>query len=140
MYPITYSHAFNYRLLAHVGPARTFPAIEIILQRGDKKWSGLAIIDTGSMYSLFSYNVGTALGLNVPAGQPQRLETLGGLMTAYRHKVELEIAHGWSLGDMEVLFAETNISRNLLGRSDFLIRVQLGLDEQRGMIYLGRSE
>jgi hypothetical protein len=52
--------------------------------------------------------------------------------------VELEIANGWSLGQVEVLFAERDIPRNLLGRSDFLVRVQLGLWEQARVIYLGR--
>jgi hypothetical protein len=147
MHQQSYSYLFRYRPLTHVGSDKKThltedqPVLEIILRRGDSEYAALALIDTGATFSLFSHGIGEVLGLNVSAGRLQRLTTLEGLLLrAYAHTVELEIAYGWSLGEMEILFAERDIPRNLLGRSDFLDRVSLGLEQRKGLIHLEKAK
>jgi len=142
MYQVIYSHQFNYRPLPYIGlqgqPCLTsdLPALEVILRHGASEYADVALIDTGATFSLFSLQVAEVLGLSIIEGRREQLTTLGGSFTAYAHAVELDIADGWSLGQVEVLFAERDIPRNLLGRTDFLVRVQLGLWERAGIIYL----
>src|SRR5262249_19749025 len=107
MYSLTYSHSFSYRPLPSTGLTQDLPALEIILRQGAQECSAIAVIDTGATFSLFSYEIGEALGLTVNNGRRQPLSTLGGPLVAYSHTVELEIVDGWSLGKMEVLFGET---------------------------------
>jgi len=145
MYPITYSHSFQYRPLMYLGLdgqvcfTSDLPALEVILRRNGVEYPCLALIDTGATFSLFSRQIGEVLGLSLPDGRREQLATLGGASTAYAHTVELEIANGWSLRPIEVLFCEEDIQRNLLGRSDFLLHVQLGLWEYTGTIYLKKA-
>lgn len=96
----------------------------------------MALVDTGAEFSLFSADLAEALGLSLLDGPARSLKSLGGELTGYAHHVEIEIAYGWSLGSLEVLFAERNIPRNLIGRSDFLQHVILGVSEHTETIYL----
>jgi hypothetical protein len=141
MQKVTYSHQFNYRpppCLGQNGQSWTsgLPALEVVLRHGESEYADMALIDTGAIFSVFSLQVAEVPGITMTEGRQERIATLVGAFTAYSHTVELAIANRWSLGQVEVLFAEMDIPRNVLGRSDFLIRVQLGLWEQAGIIYL----
>ena len=130
MYSVEYQHLFAYRPLFYESDGKPRlteprPAIFVTLQNESRKVKTIALIDSGSTYSLFDYQLGTSLGVEVRSGRPQRLSSLGGLILGYAHQIELEIVEGWSL-TAEVLFSDDAIPRNLLGHYGFLEHVAVG--------------
>ena len=135
---IEYSHTFHYRLLP--GPAtRYVPALELILRRDEIECPVFALVDTGAEHSLFSGELAETLGLSLQSGPRKDLMSLGGPLAAYAHRIEIDIAYGWSLGATEVLFSDRNIPHNLIGRFDILFQLVLGLSERTGLIYLSNA-
>jgi hypothetical protein len=140
MYTVEYQYRFAYRPLFYEIDGRPTlteprPAISVTLHHGLFKLQAIALIDSGSTYSLFDYQIGKELGIDVRAGRLQRLSSLGGLVLGYAHLVELEVAEGWRFAT-EVLFSDDAIPRNLLGHHGFIEHVAVGLQGKTGQIYL----
>lgn len=111
------------------------PVIPVTLHHGLLKLQTIALIDSGSTYSLFDYQIGKELGIDVRAGRLQRLSSLGGLVLGYAHRLELEIAEDWRFAT-EVLISDEAIPRNLLDHHGFIEHVAVGLQGKTGQIYL----
>lgn len=109
--------------------------IPVLLSVGDVSVDCFAKIDTGASYCLFQREYGEGLGLNIESGEPKRLETLTGVLSAFGHEVTLqtfEIAF-----DTTVYFAaDYELPRNLLGRNGWLQQMRLGLVDYDGELYL----
>jgi len=67
------------------------PVIEVALTYKGITVSDLALIDSGSTYSLFSRDVADQLGIEVLNGDMRKLTTLGGPLIAYSHTIGIEV-------------------------------------------------
>ncbi len=96
-------------------------------------------LDTGSTNCIFERHVGESLGFDIESGEQVRIGTATGSFITYRHWVTLTILD-YSF-DVGVCFAEDPyLNRNVLGRFGFLDRVQLGLVDNEGKLYLRRND
>jgi hypothetical protein len=143
MYTVEYQYQFAYRPLFYESNGKPMlteprPAIFVALQNGTKNLQTIALIDSGSTYSLFDYQAGVELGIDVRSGRPQRLSSLGGVVLGYAHRIEIEIVEGWRF-TTEVLFSDQPVSRNLLGHHGFLEHVAVGLHGKISRIYLRKE-
>jgi len=140
MYTVEYQYRLAYRpLFYEINGKPTLteprPAIPVTLHHGLLKLQIIALIDSGSTYSLFDYQIGKELGIEVQAGRLQRLSSLGGVVLGYAHRIELKVADDWRFAT-EVLFSDDAIPRNLLGHYGFIEHAAVGLLGKTGQIYL----
>jgi hypothetical protein len=137
---LDFEYQFNYRpFVLETGSQKTLtpslPVVEIALAYNDLTRTALALIDSGSTFSLFSRELADVLGIEVLQGRAQKLSTLGGPLLAYGHEIGIEITPNLHY-KTEVLFSEYPIPRNLLGHSGFLDHVAVALRSKYGLIYL----
>jgi len=96
-----------------------------------------AKLDTGSTNCTFERQYGERLGLDIESGERIRIGTPTGSFIAYRHSVTMNVLD-YAL-DVGVCFAEdASISRNVLGRLGLLDRVNIGLVDYEGKLYLSK--
>lgn len=137
---LEFEYQFNYRpFVLETASQKTltppFPVIEIALAHNDLTRTALALIDSGSTFSLFSRELADVLGIEVLQGRVQKLSTLGGPLLAYGHEIDLEITPNLHY-KTEVLLTEYPVPRNLLGHNGFLDHVAVALRSKYGLIYL----
>ena len=99
----------------------------------------LAKLDTGSTFCVFSKSYATLLGLDLHSGIAQRIRTATGAFQAFGHELTV------SVFDLEwqatVYFAESDtLKLNVVGRTGFLDRLQIALDDYDQRLYIGPYE
>ncbi|MGH9766384.1 MAG: aspartyl protease family protein [Blastocatellia bacterium] len=133
------SHQLNFQLLHEYDVGRPGIPVPVTLQMGGAGVMADAYVDSGSVRCFFSRVVGERLGLSIEDGQPETFSTAGGPVKGYGHFVTLE-----SLGfrfDVMVFFAANHgFKRNLLGRIGWLDRLQIGLVDYEGKLFLGEYQ
>ncbi len=96
-----------------------------------------AKLDTGASECVVSRRYGVQLGLDIEKGLPLPIMTVTGRFVAYRHRVTLYVLEYQF--DVGVCFAaDEAFDRNVLGRHGFLDRVNVGIVDYEGKLYLGR--
>ena len=98
-----------------------------------------AKLDTGSTFCLFERLIGDDLGFEIEKGMSESIGTPMGAFTAFGHFVTLAV----NVLEFEVMvyFArDYAFNRNVLGRTGFLDRVLIGLNDYAGRLYLGRVD
>jgi len=96
-----------------------------------------AKLDTGSTYCIFQRELGEELGFDIERGHLEIIGTPIGTFRAYGHPVTLSVLEF----DFEItayFAADPSFNRNVLGRHGFLDRVQLGLVDYEGQMYLSQ--
>jgi len=97
-----------------------------------------AKIDTGATYCIFQRLYGEHLGLDIESGHQQLIGTATGSFAAFGHTVGLSVL-GFEF-DAVVFFAGSDsFKRDVLGRHGWLNRVQLGIVDYYGKLYLGHA-
>jgi len=140
MSQLNFNTQFNYRPLlsgtnAHKTLTMPLPVIEVVISHSDLATTRLALIDSGSTFSLFSREVADELEIDVLKGRAEKLMSLGGPLLAYHHDVNIEITPDFRY-HAEILFAEYSIPRNLFGHIGFFNHLTVGLRSRFGLIYL----
>jgi len=135
-----FEYQFNYRPLFLETGSQKFltpllPVIEVTLSHEEVMTTDLALIDSGSTFSIFTREIADELGIEVIQGRVQRLTTLGGSLLAYGHEIKIEITPTLRY-KTEVLFTEYPIPRNLLGHNGFFDHAAIALRSKFGLIYL----
>ncbi len=64
----------------------------VVLSRAGLRATAEAVVDSGGSVCLFSREIGVSLGLDVEAGIPKRLDSLGGPIDSFGHEVTIETA------------------------------------------------
>jgi hypothetical protein len=105
------------------------------ISNGGRIATFMAKVDTGAQYCLFKREHGEQLGLNLEAGVPITLDSLGGQLEAFGHEVTIQTF------DMTfrslVYFAEhPALRRNILGRVGWLRNIKIGVIDYDEMIYI----
>lgn len=98
-----------------------------------------AKIDTGATYCVFERRHGESLGLDIERGIRQGLSTATGSFITYGHSVTLRVA-SFECYSTVYFAADENFTRNVLGRYGWLDRVQIGIVDYEGKLYLSRYE
>lgn len=94
-----------------------------------------ALVDSGASVSLFDGSIGRGLGLAIRNGKRIRPAGIGGVISAYVHRVALKIGEGEFEGD--VAFTDKrNLPVNLLGRATVFERFLVTFDERKGRTIL----
>ena len=115
-------------------PAITVPIT--ILSDIDNYVDFSANLDTGSTYCIFQKKYADWLGLPLTSGIEERIATATGSFYCYGHELTL------SVFDLEwqavVYFAEMEaFGLNVVGRTGFLDRLQIGIVDYEQLLYLG---
>ena len=114
-------------------------SLNITLGLFDTSVALTAKLDTGSTNCIFERRIGESLGFEIESGERIRIGTPTGSFTTYRHWVTLTILD-YSF-DVGVCFAEDPfLNRNVLGRQGFLDRMQIGLVDHEGKLFLRRND
>jgi hypothetical protein len=111
----------------------------VVLSRAGLRATAEAVVDSGGSVCLFSREIGASLGLDVEAGIPKRLDSLGGPIDSFGHEVTLETA-GLTFQSIVYFAKYPNLPRNILGRQGWLRNLKLGLVDYENMLYLGKYE
>jgi hypothetical protein len=92
-------------------------------------------LDTGASFCIFQREYGDMLGLNVEQGLEERIATPTGAFLAYGHEVLLStLGHEFLV---TVYFASFHgFIRNVLGRHGWLNKVQFGIIDYDGKLYI----
>ncbi len=86
------------------------------------------MVDSGASVSLFDGSIGRGLGLAIRKGKRVRPAGIGGVISAYVHRVTLKIGGEKFEGD--VAFTDKrNLPVNLLGRATVFERFLVTFDE-----------
>lgn len=129
------SHHLSFQQLHEYDPGKPGISLPMVLQSGGAKAAVNAYVDTGSANCFFSRAVGEQLGLPIETGFPKTFSTAGGFVKGYGHFVTLE-ALGLCYDAMIFFAADMAFQRNLLGRIGWLDRIQMGLIDYEGKLFL----
>ena len=130
---LTFAQQVNY----DVGqPGITLP---VTLSLANETVTIPAKLDTGATNCIFARRYAEQLGIVVERGTPLRFNTPTGSFLSYQHEVTLRVlAYEF---DVRVCFAaDTEFTRDVLGRLGFLDRIRLGLVDYEGALYLSRYD
>lgn len=94
-----------------------------------------AKIDTGSSHCIFQRKHAERLGLEVESGEFHEFGTATSTFSAFGHDVSLSVL-GISVSSKVYFASEDYFSRNVLGRNGWLDRINLGLVDYEGKLFL----
>jgi predicted aspartyl protease len=130
---VDYDLEFNYREVSNVYA----PFVPVTLIGPQGAVDVLALIDSGARGCLIQGEYAAQLGLNLLQGSRKTFQGLGGgTVQAYLHDIRVEC--NGSTFQIAAGFSNGPITFNILG-GPFLDRVQLGLRENWGKIYINST-
>jgi len=113
------------------------PAVEVKLFHGDISTTAVAIIDSGSSYTVFSPEHAALIGIDdVRVGYPEGINTLGGPIQIYLFDMEIQLLGAGPRFAGQIGFFSGHASRNILGRSVVFSSFQIGFRERGEVIHL----
>ncbi len=116
------------------------PAAQVALFHGEITARAVAVLDSGSPYTVFSPEYAELIGIDdVTAGFPERVSTLGGPIQIYFFDLEIEIIGAGPRFGGQIGFFSIRAPRNILGRSVIFSAFEIGFRERGQLIQL-RSE
>ena len=77
------------------------------------------LVDSGSASILMNPQIGTALGIDVPSGEPMTFGGIGGNVIGYKHKLTFRLIGDRNEYEVECAFAEIGIVDAILGQIGF---------------------
>jgi hypothetical protein len=95
----------------------------------------MAKVDAGAQYCLFKREHGEQLGLDLEAGKPIILDSLGGPLEALGHEVTIQ-TFDLTFRSLVYFAKYPGLRRNILGRGGWLRNIKLGIIDYDEMIYL----
>ena len=136
---VSMPYHLEFRSLHSYDPGTSGITVPITLRTGATSVALNAKVDTGATYCIFQRLYGEDLGLDIERGHHQLIGTPTGSFGAYGHTVGLSVLEFEF--DVVVYFAADDpFSRDVLGRHGWLNRVQLGIVDYEGKLYLDRID
>ena len=133
------SYQLNFHLLHNYDAGKSGITVPVTLRAGGASVALNAKIDTGATYCIFQRLYGEHLGLDIKRGHDQLVSTPTGSFAAYGHAAGLSVL-GFEFDAMVYLAADDSFSRDMLGRHGWPNRMQLGIVDYEGKLYLDRTE
>ncbi len=93
-----------------------------------------AKVDSGSEFCIFSHEIGLALGLNIEAGIPMRMESLTGTLDTFGHEVTLQTGN-IAIHNFVYFAKYLGLPRNLLGRNGWLRYLRVAIIDYDNLIH-----
>jgi hypothetical protein len=113
------------------------PAAEVALFNGDFRVNTVGILDSGSLFTVFSCEFAELLGIdNVTNGRRERISTLANGRDVYFFDLEIEVLAAGSRFPAQIAFFEGRAARNILGRIVIFSAFQIGFHEGFQSVYL----
>ncbi|MEW6128684.1 MAG: hypothetical protein AB1757_16715 [Acidobacteriota bacterium] len=113
--------------------------VPVSLQLGSHIAEVDAKLDTGSTYCIFQRYHGEALNLDIESGYQQQIYTVNSSFAVYGHYLTLSV-FGFDFDGMIYFAKDDDFKRDVLGRHGFLDRVQIGVRDYQGELYLSRND
>lgn len=129
----------EFRSLHSYDPGKAGITVPITLRTGAAAVALNAKVDTGATYCIFQRLYGEHLGLDIERGHQQLIGTPTGSFAAYGHNVGLSVLE-FEFDAVVYFAADDSFSRDVLGRQGWLSRVQLGIVDYEGKLYLDRID
>lgn len=129
------SHPLVFDQMIDYDAAQPGVTVSIKLSLSDASVTVQAKIDTGSTNCIFARHLGEQLGLSIEDGLPKRIRTATGSFLTYEHEVTLSILD-YDFAVLVCFAKDETFQTNVLGRYGFLMRVQLGLIDYEGKLFL----
>ncbi len=133
------AHQLSFEKLAEYDAGQLGVTLSVALSFTDVSVTFDAKLDTGSSECVFARRHGEALGLDIESGERVRIGTATGSFIAYRHELTLTVL-GYHFDSHACFASDDFFNRNVLGRHGFMDRVQIGLNDYEGKLYLNRYE
>jgi hypothetical protein len=129
------SHKLTFSVLHSYDAGEPGITLPVRLSNGAGFVDLLAKLDTGASCCIFQRNYADSLGIDVEAGEEEKIGTANSSFIAYGHEVSI-IALDFKF-DATVYFAKDyEITRNVLGRQGWLNQIRLGLIDYEGKLYV----
>jgi len=93
-----------------------------------------AKVDPGSEFCVFGHEIGLALGLDVEAGSPMKMESLTGTLDTFGHEVTLQTGN-IAIHNVVYFAKHPGLLRNLLGRNGWLRHLRVAIIDYDNVIH-----
>ena len=113
--------------------------VEVKIGSVDSETQFEAKIDTGATACIFNRKHGEEIGIEIERGDEIRFYTATDSFLTYGHFVNLAVEE-FEFYSYVFFAADENFNRNVLGRTGWLDRMQIGLIDYDGKLYLSRYE
>ncbi len=133
------SHTLTFDTLHNYDAGADGISLAVELQSGTARARVLAKLDTGASFCIFQREHGEALGLDIEGGTPQRVGAATGSFLTYGHDLTLS-SLGLSFTATVYFAAAYGFSRNVLGRRGWLDRIQVGIVDYEGKLFVSRYD
>ena len=115
----------------------TQPALEVSLHHGDRSTNAVAILDSGSIYTIFSPEYAELIGIDdVTTGHRERVSTLAGSRDVYLFDLEIQLLAAGERFGAQIGFFAARAARNILGRNVVFASFEIGFRESAGQLHL----
>jgi len=129
---------FRYIKFPTADPKRKWisrPIIPIQIEGPRGRWEGHALIDSGADRSLFSFEIGEIIGLDISKGKIEYFGGIGGTrILAYIHKIKMHILGLSGSIEIEAGFTESPGVSAILGQEGFFDAYRIKFERDRGII------
>lgn len=102
---------------------------------GDETVAFDAKIDTGSSHCIFQRKHAERLNLKIETGEYHEFSTATGTFSAFGHDADISVL-GITVSSKIYFASDENFSRNVLGKTGWLDRLNLGLIDYEGKLFL----
>jgi hypothetical protein len=129
--------SLNYDVHKNYDTRRVGITVPVTLRSGESLVDVVSKLDCGAENCIFARSRGESLGLDIEKGYLRRFSTVTGSFPAYGHEIVLQV-FGIEFEAMVFFAVDDGYSRDVLGLTGFIDRLQLGLIHQTGDLYLSR--
>jgi len=128
-------YSLDFSELHTYDPGEPGITVPVLLRSGTVEVLVEAKLDTGATFCIFERQWGEELGLNIESGHREMIGTPMGAFRAFGHPLTLSVLE-FDFDITAYFAADESFNRNVLGRHGFLDRIQLGLIDYEGKMYL----
>ena len=132
-------YQLEFRTSHDYDPGKSGINVPVTLRFGEVSVALNAKVDTGASYCIFQRLYGEHLGLDIERGHHQLLGTPTGSFVVYGHSVGLSVLE-FEFDAVVYFAADDSFRRVVLGRHGWLNRIQLGIVDYKGKLYLDGLE
>lgn len=134
---------FRYIKFPSADPKRKWisrPLIPIQIQGPKGKWEGYALIDSGADRSLFHFEIGKIIGLDISNGEIEYFGGIGGArIPAYLHLIKIQILGLSETISITAGFTDSPGVAAILGQEGFFDAYRVKFERNRGIIEITPS-